>query len=113
LYSRQSKFQQALELDSMALRLADEIKDKRITATVYSHFGRNFQALGNLVQAEKVLLRAIQLQKEAGDERGSADTHNRLGGFYRQNGDIKKSLYHFDEGIDVAKKYNATLLLAT
>lgn len=113
LYSRQSKFQQALELDSMALKLAEEVQDKKITAAAFSHLGRNFQALGNQVQAEKVLLQALQLQKETGGERESAETHNRLGIFYRQKPDIKKSLYHFDEGIAVAKKYNATLLLAT
>jgi len=113
LYSRQSKFQQALELDSMALRLAEEVQDRKITAAVFSHLGRNFQALGNQVEAENVLLKALQLQKETGGERESADTHNRLGVFYRQKPDIKKSLYHFDEGIAVAKKYNATLLLAT
>lgn len=113
MYSRQNRFQQALALDSMALRLAEEEQDKRMISSALSHLGRNHQALGDLAQAEKVLVQALKIQQEIGSEREQADTHNRLGVFYRQKPDIKKSLYHFDEGIAIAKKYNAVVLLAT
>ena len=113
IYTRQNKFQLAIEVDSMALLLAEKEKDIRNTAQALAHLSRNFQGLGDLKKTEATLLKALDLQKQLNSEREMADTHNRLGVFYRHQPDIKKALYHYDEAIPIAKKFNIVPLLAS
>lgn len=113
IYTRQNKFQLAIEVDSMALLLAEKEKDIRNTAQALAHLSRNFQGLGDLKKTEAALLKALDLQKQLNSDRELADTHNRLGVFYRLQPDIKKALYHYDEAIPIAKKFNIVPLLAS
>ncbi|MET0393029.1 MAG: tetratricopeptide repeat protein [Chitinophagaceae bacterium] len=111
LYSRQSKYRLALEIDSTARELAGRLSYTRGMAMALSQMGRNQQQLGDLKAAEENCLHALQLFREAGLESETADVHSRLGVIYRRLSEIKKSLYHYDEGIAVAKKFHSDAIL--
>lgn len=112
LYSRQSKYKLALELDSTAFALATGLPYPKGVALSLSLMGRNHQQLGNLKLAEETCVHSLELLQEAGLESETADVHSRLGVIYRRLSDIKKSLHHYDEGITVAKKYRNEPVLA-
>lgn len=111
IYSRQNKYGLALAFDSTALSLSGQLSYKKGMALSLSQMGRNQQQLGNLKAAEENCLHALQLLREAGMESETADVHSRLGVIYRRLSEIKKSLYHYDEGIAVAQKYNSDITL--
>jgi two-component system, sensor histidine kinase PdtaS len=105
IYSRQNKYTLALDFDSAAFVIASKIDYKKGKALSLSLMGRNHQQLGNFKISEQKSLQALQLLQEAGLQSDMAETYNRLGIVYRRLSDIKKSLYYFDEGIVMAKKF--------
>ena len=112
IYSRQNKYKLALDFDSMSYSIASRKGYKKGMALSLSSMGRTNQQLGNLKRSEENCLLALKLLNEEGLESETADTHNRLGVVYRRLADFKKSLYHYDEGIAVAKKYKNDPVLA-
>ncbi|MGF2412083.1 tetratricopeptide repeat-containing sensor histidine kinase [Ferruginibacter sp.] len=112
IYSRQNKYKLALDFDSVAYNLANTTNYKKGKALALGLMGRNHQQLGNLKLAEEKNLQSLQLLKEAGLENEMAETHNRLGVIYRRLSDIKKSLYHFEEGITLAQSFKNDAVLA-
>ena len=101
IYSRLNKYKLALDFDSTSNALANKIGYKKGMALSLGLMGRNLSQLGNLKLSEIKTLQALQLLIDAGLEEEMADIHNRLGVVYRKLSDIKKSLYHFDEGIEI------------
>lgn len=112
LYSRESKYQLALDLDNITYNLAKKISYKKGMAIALSNVGRNEQQVGNMKKAKQALLASNELYKEAGLERETAEIKNRLGVLYRKIGEYKNSLKSFDEGLDIANKYKLNIALA-
>ncbi len=112
LYSRESKYQLALDLDNITYNLAKKISYKKGMAIALSNVGRNEQQVGNMKKAKQALLASNELYKEAGLERETAEIKNRLGVLYRKIGEYKNSLKSFDEGLDVANRYKLNIALA-
>ena len=112
IYSRQNKYRLALDFDSTAFSIASKIGYKRGTALAIRGLGRNHLSLGNLETAKGFTLQALKQLMDENLEREAGDLHNQLGIIYRRLSDMKKSLYHFDEGIAIANKHNIEPLLA-
>jgi two-component sensor histidine kinase len=112
LYSRQNKFKLALDFDSVSYAMATKIGYVKGEALSLGLMGRNHQQLGNLALSEQKSRQALQLLQKAGLESEMAETYSRLGVIYRRLSDFKKSLYHFDEGIRYAQKFNNQPVLA-
>lgn len=112
LYSIQSKYVVALGFDSAALGIARKAEYKQGIALAYSNLGRNVQQLGELEKARGLLMESLQILKDAGLERETADVYSRLGVINRRLSDFKASLQYFDDGIGVATKYKLEPLLA-
>lgn len=112
LYSRQNKYKLALDIDSVTYLLAKKNGYKKGLALALGNMGRNQQQAGDMQKAKSALIESRQMMMEAGMERETAEILNRLGILYRKLSDFKASLKKFDEGLEVAKKYNNNVALA-
>ena len=112
LYSRQNKYKLALDVDSLTYLLGNKIGYKKGVALALGNMGRNQQQVGDMQKAKKSLLESRQMMMDAGMERETAEILNRLGVLYRKFSDFKTSLKNFDQGLEVAKKYNIQTSLA-
>ena len=112
LYSRETKFTLALDIDSICYALAKKNMYKKGIAIALSNMGRNLQQVGNMQKAKTALLESNDMFKELGLEKESADVKNRLGVLYNRMGDFKLSLKNFDEAIAIAKRLNLSSSLS-
>ncbi|GAB2839807.1 tetratricopeptide repeat protein [Ferruginibacter profundus] len=112
LYSRQNKYKLALDIDSVTYVLGKKIGYKKGIALALGNMGRNQQQAGDMQKAKTALIESRQMMMEAGMERETAEILNRLGTLYRKLSDFKTSLKNFDEGLEIAKKYNNTVAMA-
>ena len=112
LYSRQNKYKLALDIDSITYLLGKKIGYKKGVALALGNMGRNQQQTGDMQKAKSALIESRQMMVEAGMERETAEIFNRLGTLYRKLSDFKASLKNFDEGLEIAKKYNNNVALA-
>jgi len=112
LYSRQNKYLLALSIDSTSFALAEKINYNQGIALACSNMGRNLQQVGRFEEARTLLTRSLQLLKDGGLERETAEVYNRLGVINRRLSDFKASLQHYDDGIAAARKHNLEPALA-
>ena len=112
LYSRQNKYKLALDIDSVTYVLSKKIGYKKGIALSLSNMGRNQQQAGDMQKAKQSLIESRQLMMEIGMEKETSEILNRLGILFRKFSDFKASLKYFDEGLEVAKKFNNTVSMA-
>lgn len=112
LYSRQNKYKLALDIDSITYLLGTKISYKKGVALALSNMGRNQQQAGDMQKAITALLESRQMMIVAGMERETAEILNRLGSLYGRLSDFKSAFKNFDEGLEIAKKYNNSAAMA-
>lgn len=62
-----------------------------------------FWKQGNILKAEKDLLKSIDILTQYGDKHGMSDYHNQLGNLYFEKDDKNKAIYHTRLAFDMAK----------
>ena len=112
LYSREAKYELALDFDSISYNLAKQKNYKKGMAVSLSNMGRNLQQVGTMELAKKSLLEADEMHKEAGLEAERAEIKNRIGILYRRVGDFKNSIKYFDDALQIATLYKSNNALA-
>ena len=79
---------------SDALKINEEIGDKRGIALIYSNIGGVYQIQGNYTEALKNNFAALKIREEIGDKEGIALSYFNIGNIYKkQNKGGKASQY--------------------
>lgn len=112
IFSRQNKYQAALDTSMSALRLAMENNYLTGQAYAYSSIGRNYTQMGRYQEAELNLFQSLSLLTQTGNEKETADLRNRIGVLYFRSGKFQQALAQYDTAIEVANRYGLDLALS-
>jgi tetratricopeptide (TPR) repeat protein len=89
-----------------ALRIAEEIRDARLTGAVSHSIGTAFYYYGKYDRALEYLLKARKVRTQIKDSLGLAWTLNNTGLIYWQQQSLDEGLYHFSEANSIFNKLN-------
>jgi tetratricopeptide (TPR) repeat protein len=94
----------AIEYYEKALRIAQEIGDRRGEGIRLGNMGNAYLDLGELKKAIEYYKQALKIDKEIGDRRGeSADLRN-MGNTYRDLGERKKAIEYYEKALRIAQE---------
>jgi tetratricopeptide (TPR) repeat protein len=89
----------------IALTAAERLRDLAAQATAHRNIGRANTRLGHFCDAHTHLSRALDLETQAGNELGQADTHCVLSYLAERQGQVKEALRHNEQALS---RYQAT-----
>ncbi len=84
--------EKALVIYEEVIHLADSIQAYAIAVRGYQEIGKLHKKQNNLVEAEKALLKSIQLFQDIGKKDGEMESYKELGEVYLARGDFRKSI---------------------
>ncbi len=93
-FQRQGHWQDQIESHRIALAAAERLDDAAAQAYANRVLGRAYTRLGSYEEADRYLLRALELHEEAGDEIGQAATHRGLAWVYERQDRIDPAIDH-------------------
>ncbi len=96
----------ALEYYFSALKLEEQIGDKRNLATTINNIAYIYMHQGGVDRSLEFVNKALALQVEIKDSSGIANSFNNLGNLYRNKNDLKRSLSYFEQSLAIQKKIN-------
>ncbi len=96
----------ALEYYFSALKLEEQLSDKKNMATTINNIAYIYMHQGGIDRSLEFVNKALGLQKEIKDSSGIANSYNNLGNLYRHKNDIARSLDYFERSIELYKKLN-------
>jgi tetratricopeptide (TPR) repeat protein len=82
LYRNKSISSEALKYHAKALRIREELQDKKGIAASYNNIGNVHEDLGNYAEALKQYLESLKMKEAIGDKKGSANSYNNIGNVY-------------------------------
>lgn len=97
--------------DSLAV-YAKSVGQIENEADCYNNISYTFLLKGNLEQALKYELQALELKLQIGDKNGIALAHGNLGQIYESLGENDKALVHLKESLKVRQEFGNTRLIA-
>ncbi|MBA2611233.1 MAG: tetratricopeptide repeat protein [Bacteroidetes bacterium] len=96
----------ALEYYFSALKLEEQLGDKKNMATTINNIAYIYMHQGGVERSLEYVNKALELQKEIKDSNGIANSYNNLGNLYRNKNDIERSLEYFERSLEIQKKLN-------
>jgi serine phosphatase RsbU (regulator of sigma subunit) len=91
------------EYTQKALKLMQELKDKRGAASCYERLGRINGTNNKYQKAVQFYLNAIVLKRELKDLNGAADSYSWIAGIYLHTGDYEHALEYCLKGLKIAE----------
>ncbi|MGK6349669.1 ATP-binding protein [Parapedobacter sp. DT-150] len=111
---KNKKYQEALKYDSLAVKLAEEVKFEQGKALAHGNIGRELYAMGDIKGGQANYQQALELERSfpEPDVDRLKTYYNQLGVITRILGAFQSSVAYFDEGIALATQQNDQRLLA-
>ena len=104
IYSYLGNYPKAIEMELKALKVAEELKDKKVINATNSNIGW-FNYLNNSYDAAKeYTFKALKGYKVEKDSVGIGQSHNNLGAIFAQSGDLQTGVEHFESSREIREK---------
>lgn len=114
LYNLRSDYPHALKYYLMALHLAEKINDQKRISKTLNNIGAIYLDLKDYTKAEQFYLRAYDLEKTLKvDELSLAELSNNLANIYQLQGYHYKSLFYYNNCLDVFRKLGSITDIST
>lgn len=94
----------ALEYYSEALKIQEQINDKRAMALSINNIAYIYMHQGDLNKSFEYVKKAMKLQVDVGDSAGVALSLNNLGNIYKNRNDIPKALDYLNQSLQMQKR---------
>jgi transcriptional regulator with PAS, ATPase and Fis domain len=104
IYFIRCEYKIALKYLLQAIKLADQLGDKRQMAYLWGNIGRVYTLLGNFKKASETLQLNIVASNEIGDDQGEAKALLSLGYLEMQSEHYEKAEGHFDQAYPILIK---------
>ncbi len=106
LYRKGDKvsLEQAIVKYKEALKLWQEVGDRRGEATTLNNIGSVYSDLGDNQQALRYYKQAFPLRQQVGDRRGEAATLNNIGVVYADLGDNQQALKYYNDALPLRQQ---------
>ncbi len=107
-YASQSKsdYEDAINHYEKALKIFEDINEKKEAAITYNNLAVSWQSMGNLQKALNYYEKGLKIQEETNDDIGRAITLGNLGMIYQDQGNSAKALDCFFTGLKIEEQYN-------
>lgn len=102
IYLKQGELEKADELANLSIRLKKETGDTRGLSYALYTKGKTMTVLGKAAEAVKYFNEALAVFRKVGDRIGASMTLNKLGHFYRNNGQLEIAREHLLDGLQMA-----------
>src|SRR6266536_2184224 len=97
IYDEQGNYTEALKYHLAALKMRQEIGDKRGISSSYNNIGIIHDDKANYPEALKYQFAALKIQEEIGDQQGIAFSYDNIGLVYMHENDYDKALKYFSD----------------
>jgi tetratricopeptide (TPR) repeat protein len=104
LWHELSYYETALPYFQQALRIAEEIGDKRGEGTTLNDIGEIHDAQGDYETALTYLQQSLSIQQEIGDKRGEGTTLNNISQIYDAQGDYETALIYLQQSLSIQQE---------
>jgi len=108
-YIEMGDYRTALEYHLKALKLFEEVDNKKGISFCYQAIGGGFQGLHQLKPALVYTNRALALKTELNDERGIATSLKQIGSIFRYQPQNDSALYYYNKSLKIVQKMNLKL----
>ncbi len=112
-YSDLGENAKAIETHLLALKLSEEINDRKLLALAHSNLGVDYQITGDFSNALKHFLSSLSLKEEklpsgepVGDPKSIANTLKNIGVIYDDMGDYDKALQYCTKALQINTEIN-------
>jgi tetratricopeptide (TPR) repeat protein len=104
ILQRIGKWKEAKEIYKTALKLSEEIGDKKRIANSNGHLGEQLQLLGNYEKAMECFEKKLTLDEELGDKKGIAITFEYMGNVYYNQGNYAKVIECCEKRLTISEE---------
>ncbi len=111
-FTGKDKYSDALKNYTEALKIATEVGDKKLLATVYGDIGIVYKNEGNNPEALKNQLKSLQIREQMADSLHIDIVCGNIGNIYNELGDYDNSLKYKERSLEIAEKIKDTLGMA-
>jgi len=105
-YYQDSRPDSLLFYSKQLLEEANHIKDQRMISIAYASIGQHGYVTGNYSLALQWLFKSLQLAENINDSNRIANTHNLIGNTYKEYGDYKRAIPHYQKCKKIAELSN-------
>jgi len=112
LYTDQGNFVKALEFLLKALKISEELNDKKSIASKLTNIGNLYASHGDHTKALEVFLRGLKLNIEMNNEKKIGSSYNNIGSIYYALKKYDKAYEYFINSYKINEKINNHLGLA-
>ncbi len=112
IYDNRSNYPEALKYHFSALKLREEIGDKKGISTSYNNIGIIYTNQGNFPEALKTLLACLKIKEEIGDKIGKATVYGNIGNVYNNLGNYNEALRYQFMDLKIAEEIGDKTLMA-
>lgn len=104
IYSLQGDFSNALIYYGKALKLREEISDKKGIANSFNNIGFVYNEKGEISKSLEYSFKSLKVQEEIGDKNGIAYSLNNIGAIYKDLGDTYKALECYKKSLKIMEE---------
>ncbi len=95
IYFSQGNYSKALKSYFAALKIQEELVEKKGIAKSYTNIGNVYTNMGNYPDALRNFFTSLKIAEELGDKHGVADTYNNIGVVYDYQENYKEALINY------------------
>jgi signal transduction histidine kinase/Tfp pilus assembly protein PilF len=107
VHEKLKNYSKSLEYNLISLRLAEELNYKTGIAYALGNIAVNYKMQGRLAEAEKMMLKAVGLKKELGNNWGTIGSQIDLSNLYLTWNKPQKALHTLFEALDLSNNHDS------
>lgn len=104
IHIRQSKYLEATKDYNTALKIREELGDKKNIAACYDNIGNIYANQGNYDEASKNYTTSLKINEEIKNTEGIGNSYNSIGNIYNYKGEFTKALEYYNEALKIRLK---------
>lgn len=103
-YKYKGEIREAINSHLLALKIREQIGNKKSIATTYNNIGLIYFELGNYSETLKNYFASLKLKENVGDQQGIANSYNAIGSVYFAMGDYENALKMQTNSLSIKEK---------
>ena len=106
IYFHQGNYPEAIKNQFIALKMRQEIGDKRGIASSYGNIGNVYYKQGNYPEALKNYFSCLKIFEQINFTEGAASSYNNIGLIYQKQADYVQAIKNYTDALELYKKAN-------
>ena len=102
--TRIGKLDQAKEKFNLMMEIANSTNDDKLKSIVFNNKAVIYRIKGDLIESEKLLIKALKMDKELGDKEGVAAAYGNLGTIKAVQGEFKEAENLYNKSLKIDEK---------